>query len=57
MAHTEKQSPYRWMSKESSKNRKRLTRVRRRLARMAIKQRDYEKASEKEPGTQGWMTW
>ncbi|GAB3055230.1 hypothetical protein [Sediminivirga luteola] len=57
MAHTEKRSPYREMSKESAENRKRLTRLRRRTARETLKQHDYEKASQKEQGTQGWMTW
>ncbi len=57
MSRTEKRSPFHRWGKESKENRSRLTKQRRRASRIAVHLGDYEKASAKQCGTEGWMTW
>jgi hypothetical protein len=57
MSRTERKPKWRYFARESKINRVRWTRRERARAKRALMRRDYDEASRKSLGTEGWLTW
>jgi hypothetical protein len=57
MSRTERNHKWRYWARESKVNRLRWTRRERARAKRALGRGDYDEASQKTRGTEGWLTW